>query len=455
MEHRNRIPWWLLSACGALAFTVTVLTLEFWRLRDQDLPGDEMRMLRLVYRQVMQHHVDAHDGHELIRDAIVGMVRDLDDYSTFVPPDKAKAFDTATTGEYQGIGITMVARHVPITVLYPMPGGPAERAGLTVGDRILAVDGETLEGLTPDNVTAEARKRLLGMPGTSVKLMVESRAGERRECLLERADVQRQSVKWARLLEREPRIGYVYVGAFQQRTASEFDAALGALETEAGGKLDALIVDVRFNLGGLLTESVLIANRFLTEGNIVSLRARDDVEQSRIDVDPAKTTRPDLPLVLLVNEQSASASEVLAGALQDHHRATLVGKRTYGKGVVQSIYRWEGLDFRLKLTTSRYYTPSGRNIGSKMRGPHDGKAAGGIAPDVEVDVAAADLKALRDQLIDDEVPTPYKAPARELSADLDLPGETPPLGPDADAQLARALAVARAALAPQPTGEPK
>lgn len=455
MQPRTRIPWWLIAACGTLAFTVTVLTLAFWKLRDSDLPSEEMRMLRLVYRQVMKDHVDAHEGSELVRDAIVGMVRQLDDYSAFVPPEKAKAFDSQTTGEYQGIGITMVARHVPITVLYPMVGGPAEQAGLTVGDRIVAVDDEPLTALTPENVTDQARKRLLGPPGTKVKLRVD-RDGTEKDIEIARADVQRPSVKWVRLLDREARIGYVYIASFQHHTASEFDAALRGLEAEAGGALEALVLDVRFNLGGLLTESVEIANRFLRTGNIVSLRARNDEEQSRIDVDPQKTTHPDLPLVVLLNEKSASASEVLSGALQDHRRATLVGKRTYGKGVVQSIYRWEGLDFRLKLTTSRYYTPNGRNIGSKMRGPHDGKAAAGIAPDIEVDIPAAAAKNLEARLDSDEVPASYKTAAAALAAALGVPGEVTPLDPEADVQLGRALATAHsAATAAKATSEVK
>lgn len=423
-----------------------MLTLELRGRRDGDLPSEELRMLRLVYRQVMQDHVEAHDGHGLLRDAIAGMVKSLDDYSAFVPPERASSFDSETTGEYQGIGVTMVARQVPITVLYPMRGGPAEQAGIGVGDRIVAIDGEVLEDLTPDNVADEARTRLRGKPGSSVRLLVERRGGDREEIALERADVQRPSVKWVRLMD-EPtaRVGYVYVKAFQQHTAAEFDAALRDLETGAGGALDALIVDLRFDPGGLLTESVAIANRFLRGGNIVSLRARDDREQSRIDADPSKTTHPDLPLVLLVNEHSASASEVLCGALQDHGRATLVGKRTFGKGVVQSIYRWQDLDFRLKLTTSRYYTPNGRNIGSKMRGPHDGDATAGIAPDVEVNLSAAATRAVAEHLGRDEVPPPYKSAAAALAAELDFAPEPPPLGPDVDAQLARALEIARGA----------
>lgn len=452
VEPRTRIPWWLVVANGGLAFAVTVLTLLFWRSRESDLPSEELRMLRLVYRQVMQDHVEPHDGGTLVRDAIIGMVEKLDGYSAFVPPDEVGAFDTLTTGEYQGIGVTLVPGRAPITVHFPMEGGPAERAGIGVGDRIVGIDGEALTDLAPDQAIAAARKRLLGVPGSTVQLSIERPDGAHVDVTLERADVQQRSVKWVRLVDRDARIGYIFIGAFQHRTASEFEQALQDLEAAAGGRLGGLIVDVRFNLGGLLTESVTIANRFLRAGNIVSLRSRNDVEQNRIDVDPKKTTHPDLPLVVLVNEKSASASEVLCGALQDHGRAKVVGKRTWGKGVVQSIYRWEGLDFRLKLTTSRYYTPNGRNIGSKMRGPRDGKATGGIAPDVEVEITAKALAELERHLEDNEVPARYKGAAKELADELNVAGEPVPLGPEQDIQLARAIemCVATATAGTQP-----
>jgi carboxyl-terminal processing protease len=448
MDLRVRFPWWLILLNGGLAFAITIVTIEFWHRRAEDLPAEELRMLRLVYRQVMQDHVEPHDGDDLLRSAIGGLVKGLgDEYSAFVPPDRVRSFDTETTGEYQGIGISLVPRRAPITVHYPFEGGPAERAGLRVGDRIVGIDGERVAALAPERVVEEARKRLLGAPGSTVRLRLERAGGGEDEVELARGGVQQPSVKWARLLDRQTRIGYVHIAAFQQRTAAELDAALALLEQEAGGSLGGLVLDLRFNPGGLLGESVTVANRFLRAGNIVTLRARGDIEHGRHDVDPAKTTHADLPLVVLVNKDSASASEVLCGALQDHGRAGIVGVRTFGKGVVQSIYRWEGLDFRLKLTTSYYYTPGGRNIERSARRRHDPDAPGGIVPDVEAELAAAAVADLRQRLGDAEVPRRYKAEAAALAATLDFAGEAEQLGPEADAQLGTALAVLRERMA--------
>jgi carboxyl-terminal processing protease len=430
---------------GLVAFTTTVLTIRFWHGPGDDLPAEELRMLRLVYRQVMADHVEHHAGDALMRRAISGLVKDLDAYSAFVPADKVGAFDSETTGEYQGIGVSMVPARVPITVHFVMEGGPAERAGIGVGDRIVAVDGERLEHLTPENVLEQAQKRLLGAPGSSVRVTVQHVSGHETEHELVRG-VQRTSVKWARLLDAPARIGYLHIAAFQQRTAAEFDRELKHLEGEAGGTLAGLILDVRHNPGGLLTEAIAVANRFLHSGTIVTLRARGDVEHARHEADPDKTTHPDLPLVVLVDAESASASEVLCGALQDHERAAVVGVQTFGKGLVQSIYRWDGLDFRLKLTTARYLTPKGRSLG-RAHSSGGGKHDGGITPDVAVPVPEATARSIGARLDSLEVPRRYKAAAAALAKELDFAGERGPLAVDADPQLARALAVVRERMA--------
>ncbi|HLU38166.1 MAG TPA: S41 family peptidase [Planctomycetota bacterium] len=435
MDSRARFPWWLILVNGVIAFAITVGTIEFWHARFDD--QSELRMLRLVYRQVLRDHVEPHDAEEVQRGAIDWLMGQLDEYSAFVPPDKASAFDSETTGEYQGIGIVAAPRTAPLTVHALFEGGPAERAGLAVGDRILRIDGESLADLPPERVVAEATRRLLGPPGSTVTLQVERAAGGTGEVVITRGAVQRKSVKWVRLLDAEARIGYLYIAAFQQRTAAEVDAALQQLADEAGGRLAGLVLDLRRNPGGLLHEAVAVTNRFVASGNIVTLRARG-VEQGRHDADPRKATHRDLPLVVLVDHESASASEVVSGALQDHGRALLVGQRTFGKGAVQSIYRWEGLDFRLKLTTSHYHTPSGRSIGP-------GK--GGIVPDVEVALDDEVARRLAVRLAQHEVPRRYKEAAAELGRKLGFVSEHEQLGPDEDAQLGRALAELRRKIA--------
>jgi carboxyl-terminal processing protease len=245
-------------------------------------------------------------------------------------------------------------------------------------------------------------------------------------------------VRW---LDRDAGIGYACVAAFQRRTADELDEALADLAQAA--PLRGLVLDLRGNSGGLLESAVALANRFLRSGNLVSLRRRNGTEVRRYDADPALATHGELPLALLVDGRSASSSEVVAGALQDHRRATLVGTRTFGKGVVQSIYRWEDLDFRLKLTTSHYYTPSGRSIEGRLRRAGDGDEPGGLQPDEPVPMADGEADGLHRRLQAQEIPAPYKAAAKALAAELGFAGEHEPPGPDADPQLARALAVLR------------
>jgi carboxyl-terminal processing protease len=438
-----RIPGWLIAINSALAVLILATAVRVWTLTFDDLPAEELRMLRLVHKQVMQDHVQPHGGDELLRNAIEGMVKRLDDHSEFVPPAKVKAFETETTGQYEGIGLAPVPGQLPLTVHYLFEGGPAEKAGLAVGDRIVAVDGEAIVGDVVSTVTKQAIERIKGPPGTQVVLRIQRDGHPEQDLAVQRAAVQRPSVKWVRMQDAAERLGYLHIASFQRCTATELDGALRHLEELAGAPLRGLLIDLRFNTGGLLNESVACVNRFLAQGNIVSLKRRGGVEHDRHDADPALATHPNLPIVILVNEQTASASEVLSGALQDHGRAALVGKRTYGKGVVQSIFSWRGLDFRLKLTTSHYYTPNGRNIEGRMRRREDGDAKGGIAPDIEVALPVDVGRDVYKRLEDAEVPRRYKEAATALGKALGFESEPAQLAPEQDAQLARGLETLR------------
>lgn len=427
------MPFWAVPVCVVIAATTTLLAARL-AFSITDLPAEELRALRVVYHQIQAEYVEPVDGRELMLAAIEGMVDHLDEHSAFIPPEEAKEFDEDTTGHYEGIGIVMVPERVPLTVLFPFPDGPAARAGLRVGDEILAVDGERIDQVSKEAILEEARKRLLGPPGTSVTLSVRRGQEATFEAVVERGEVQRPSVKWARSLESG--IGYVYVERFQEHTTDELDRALERLR--AAGGLRGLVLDLRFDRGGLLGQAVRLANRFVPRGVIVSLKRRGNQELRRYEADPKECRHPDLALVLLVNGGSASASEVVAGALQDHARATLVGTRTYGKGVVQSIFRWPELDFRLKLTTAHYYTPNGRNIERSMRRKEDGPAPGGIAPDVEVKVDHETEVAIHAALASWEAPPAYAADVRELCRRLGIEYREP-LPPAKDPQLRAAL----------------
>ncbi len=438
MRARTTVPIWLIPLNFALVLIVGILAARVLLL-DHPLPDAQMQALRLVYRQIEAEHVAPREGDDLMWSAIEGMVNSLDRHSEFIRPSGVADFEEQTTGSYEGIGIRMVRDATPATVEFPMVGGPAERAGLLPGDRIVAVDGVPLEAAEGETVLEAARRALLGPAGTDVRLQIERGDGERLERTLTRGAVQRRSVKWATL--HADNIGYIYLSAFQHNTTEELREAVLRLDTRAEGGLAALILDLRFNPGGLLEQAVGVTNLFLAQGRIVTLRRRHH-EVERHEAVAERCVLPRTPIVILVNGSSASASEVVSGALQDHGRARVVGERTFGKGVVQSIYRWQDLAFRLKLTTAHYYTPNGRNIEGENRRPEDGQAEGGIPPDIEVPVDDAIQHAVARSVHSVEVPERYAAAVQQLAERFDFPVAQPPSS-DADPQLEKALEVAR------------
>ncbi|MEM7201275.1 MAG: S41 family peptidase [Planctomycetota bacterium] len=432
-----RAPGWLVALNLAMLVILSMLVARTW-FWDQGLPREQLLALRLVRQQIEEEYVTPPNGEDLAWSAIEGMVSSLDRHSQFIRPDFVEAFEEDTTGAYVGIGILMATDVAPVTVQFPFVGGPSERAGLRVGDQILAADGVPLVATAERSANAVAHENLTGPTGTKVVLKVQRAEAAPFEVVVERGRVQTPSVKWARLLAPQHGVGYLYLSSFQQRSAAEIRDAVADLRAQADNDLRALVVDLRYNLGGLLEQAVDVSNLFQAQGAIVSLKRRN-AEVERRDADPERCAFPDLPLVLLVNEDSASASEVFAGAMQDHERAVLVGTRTFGKGLVQSIYRWEELSFRLKLTTAHYYTPSGRSIQRIGEPGHDG-VRGGIEPDRVVRLdnkkERSDLKSLLQR--GQDVPRRYSAEVKELSQRLDLTMTRPP-GPESDAQLAAAL----------------
>lgn len=424
---------------GLLAVPLGVL---LWRQVFETMPADELAVLRLVHRQLGEEFVETRDPKELMLAAIQGMVKGIDRHGEFVVPKEVAAFEAEQLeGTYEGIGVMPVPGVAPITVQSPLSASPAERVGLQVGDRILAVDGKDLSAVSPDDAAARAAELLRGPAGSKVSLRIARGDAEPFDVEIERGNVPEPKVKWARLLDREARLGYVFVVGFQRGVADELIAAVRALETEAGGSLGGLIVDLRFNGGGILTEAVTIANAFLREGRIVSLHRRD-VEIERHDARADRCHWPELPLVVLVNERSASASEVLTGALQDHARAVVVGTKTYGKASVQSIFSFRNRAFRLKITTARYQTPKGRDIdgegGVAPGGNPHAPNGGGIAPDQEAPIDRALFRRLENELDAPEVPAAYRTAVAALAERLGFTPRRAP-GPELDLQLAKAL----------------
>jgi carboxyl-terminal processing protease len=326
----------------------------------------DARLLAEVLEHVRQDYVENISDEELINAAIKGLMADLDPHSAFLNSEELNDLRVSTTGEYSGVGIEVAADNGMVRVVTPMEGGPAERAGVRPGDRILAVDDVPVD---PEKLN-ETIDRMRGKLGSVVKLTL-ARPPETApiEFSLTRAKVYVSSVK-ARLAE--PDLGYVRITHFSETTAPDLDRAVAQLTKENGHKLAGLVLDLRDNPGGLLEAGVAVADAFLNDGVIVTAdgRARD----ARFAMSAHEGDVLDgAPLTILVNGDSASASEIVAGALRDHKRATLVGRQTYGKGSVQTVVPLSG-GHAIKLTTSRYYTPSGASIHEK-----------GITPDILVD----------------------------------------------------------------------
>ncbi|HEU4419482.1 MAG TPA: S41 family peptidase [Planctomycetota bacterium] len=438
MQQHARLPLWFLIANMALVAAAFAFGNLLGRRRFADLPEPQRTALELVFNEIQRSHIDPQDPRKLLDHAIAGMVKELDPYSRYVPPSEVAQYEEQNTGHYEGIGVQMGAGDV---IYYPHPGSPAERAGIRPGDRILAVDGMELEGIDKRRIYELVR----GPAGTEVKLRLQRGNTTTVEIAVRRGDVQKNCVKWAHLVVPEEQLGYVHLADFHPGCAKALADAITRLRGD--GQLRGLVLDLRHDGGGSLDECLAIARSFLPSGLIVSQQRRDSEVVDRYEATPELCRFGDLPLVVLVNEVSASASEVLAGALQDHARAAIVGQRTYGKGFVNTVYTWANHDFRLKLTTGAYLTPNGRNIERRHRhGDATGAEAGGIEPDVIAAVTTAQRLAIEKVLDEPEPPAAYLEAFTALAIALRIPVPEPPRIAE-DPQLAQAVATLRARVA--------
>ncbi|HMI44895.1 MAG TPA: S41 family peptidase [Gemmatimonadaceae bacterium] len=351
------------------------------------------QLFESVFRRIQNDYVDAVTDSALYRKSVDGMLYELrDPYSTFLPPDRFARLNETTSGNYAGLGVEVDLRDGWLIVVAPMPGGPAERAGLQAGDRIIELAGKPTKGWTIE----EASKVLRGKPGTTLALKLE-RPGVSTpiDLKVQRTTIHQSAVRRASLLGDG--VGYIDLKAFSDSTAKELNGAIASLLSRG---MKTLVLDLRTNPGGLLNQGVRVSDLFLNPGQkIVSMRGRLP-DANREYADTAKQRWPQLPLLVLVDGRSASAAEIVAGALQDHDRAVLIGTPTYGKGSAQSVIPF-GADGGLKITTARWFTPSGRSIARKLSADDDSDDApvparqrfrtdagrtvyggGGIAPDV-------------------------------------------------------------------------
>ena len=325
----------------------------------------QLQKFSRVMEMVRRAYVKDVSDEELIDGALSGMLSSLDPHSTYMDKDMYKQMTVETKGEFGGLGIEIAAAEGGIRIVSPIEDTPADRAGVKAGDLIIKIDDELARGMS----LAEGVKKMRGKPGTSIVLTIFRKGNDAPlEIKIVRAVIKVKSVKSDML---SPGYAYLRITQFQERTASLLKKQIKELQKRASGKLTGAVLDLRNNPGGLLNQAVEVSDMFLDKGNIVSTKSRAGKNLS-FDARRGDVLNG-LPLIVLINHGSASASEIVSGALQDHHRAVLVGTKSFGKGSVQSVVPLND-GTAIKITTALYYTPSGRSI-----------QATGIDPDIEVE----------------------------------------------------------------------
>ncbi len=340
--------------------------LVFAKQNSPVLPLEQLKQFSEVYSRIKQDYVEEVDDKKLITDAISGMLSGLDPHSAYLDEEAYTELRVGTSGEFGGLGIEIGMENGFIKVISPIDDTPAEKAGIKAGDLIIRLNDKSVKGMSLN----DAVKIMRGNPGEPIDLLIVREGKDAPfKVTIVRAIIKVKSVKYKML---EPGFGYLRISSFQSRTPTAVHKAIKKLQKQNKGKLKGVILDLRNNPGGVLSGAVGVSDTFLNEGKIVYTDGRVSDATMRYDA-----TAGDLlngaPLVVLVNQGSASASEIVAGALQDHKRALIVGKKTFGKGSVQTVLP---LDEKtaVKLTTARYYTPSGRSIQAK-----------GIEPDIIIE----------------------------------------------------------------------
>jgi carboxyl-terminal processing protease len=348
-------------------------------VKTSDKTYEQLRILVDVLDYVQQNYVDEPDTQKLIYGAASGMIETLDPFSQFMEPDIHKELKNETEGEYGGLGIRIGFKDDWLTVVTPLPGSPAYKLGILPNDRVVEIDHETTKNIT----MSDALRKLKGAPGSKVHLSImrgqtqeedEDGPWTTHEFDVVRENIKIESVQSKRL---EGDVGYVRITEFSARTTADFMDALEDLKKQ-GAK--ALILDLRNNPGGLLSSAVEVASAFIAGNKLIVYTQGRKLEKPQEFRSNPRAPYAETPLVVLVNEGSASGSEIVAGALQDHHRAVILGMRSYGKASVQSVIPLADQS-GLRLTVARYYTPAGRSIQRDEK-----KKTGGISPDIAVPV---------------------------------------------------------------------
>jgi carboxyl-terminal processing protease len=415
--------------------------------RELDLFGE-------VFERVRSEYVENVTDQQLVEAAINGMLSALDPHSSYMNAKSFRDMQVQVQGEFGGLGIEVTMENGLVKVISPIDDTPAAHAGLKPNDYIVEIDAEPVLGMTLN----DAVEKMRGPVGSEIKLTIRRENRDPFEVTVKRAVVKIQSVKSQ--LEGGD-IGYLRITSFNEQADSGVKNAIKQLQAKAGDKLAGIVLDLRNNPGGLLDQAVAVSNDFLSQGEIVSTRGRQPEDAQRYNAQAPGDLTKGLPMVVLINGGSASASEIVAGALQDQHRAVLLGTRSFGKGSVQTIIQLPGHG-AMRLTTARYYTPSGRSIQAK-----------GIEPDIIVEPAKIERLAVSENLHEADLPGALKntdanaGPPAHRNAPAGLgdqgvnpapnvpPGTTPVSAPDStdidasvmgtsrDYQLARAVDMLR------------
>ncbi len=353
------------SACAILLYALCFEGAHFQLSANTQQTYEDLRTFSDILSIIQKNYVEEIDLKKIIYDSIKGMVSNLDPHSSFMPPDIYKELQVETKGSFGGLGIEITIKDSVLTVVSPIEDTPAYRAGIKTGDKIIKIENESTKNMS----LVDAVKKMRGKPKTEINISI-MRDGfkEPREFTIVRDIIKIKSVKY-RVIDET--LGYIRIAQFQENTVKDFNRAMAGIKTDIP-ELKGLVIDLRGNPGGLLDQAVKLSDAFLDSGMIVYTEGR--IESQKMQFFAKKNSVPyETPTIVLVNAGSASASEIVAGALQDHGKAVIVGTQTFGKGTVQTIYPLSD-GSGLRITTAKYYTPSHRSIQEK-----------GITPDIIVE----------------------------------------------------------------------
>ena len=410
------------AAAGLAAF----LLLSPMPATAQENGSDTYRQLNLfgdVFEHVRSKYVEEVTDQDLIEAAISGMLTSLDPHSSYLDAKSYQDMQIQTKGEFGGLGIQVTMENGLVKVISPIDDTPAYRAGIKPGDLITHLDGEPVLGLTLE----QAVERMRGLVDTDIRLTIRRDVMEPFDISITRAIIKIQSVRW----RLEGDIGYIRIPTFNEQTEGGIENAVQAIKDDLGDRrLQGFILDLRNNPGGLLEQAVAVSDAFLDKGEIVSTRGRNKENHQRFNAQPGDLAEG-LPIVVLINSGSASAAEIVAGALKDHRRAIILGTRSFGKGSVQTIFPLPGHG-AIRLTTALYFTPSGSSIQAK-----------GIDPDIVVEQARIEAIDEDRSRREEDLPGALFNQGEQNAEEEVLPGEDRPPAATEDYQLARALDLLR------------